>query len=144
MYKDTLGSQARVSHAACIIYRPCQWPSRPVAHLCPHCPGSHVPLHANCVKVSVNARRALFLPRDARYGCLNSRGEPLGAFSDLISSKTPLLKPLNSNIDFFMAVSDWDCPVSDRLRLFRNRWDNYKESGQSPGQASTEPVDTAG
>lgn len=91
-------------------------------------------------QASGHARIALFLPRDARYGCLNSRGEALGAFADLISSKTPLLKLVCSKSIAIMAASCWGDSNSGRSRLFRNRWDNYKESGQSPGQASTEPV----
>lgn len=44
----------------------------------------------------VRTRLALFLPHDARYGCLNSRGEALGARFDLISSETPVLELLQS------------------------------------------------
>lgn len=66
--------------------------------------------------------RALFLPHDARYGCLNSRGDALGVRSDLISSVTPLWMLLRSNIHLLHTMVR-ESIHSDRLRFSRNRRD---------------------
>lgn len=104
---------ARTGHAASIIYRHTQWPrgrSRTSTRHQPDCPEGTCTPPRELLQASGHARIALFLPRDARYGCLNSRGEPLGAFADFISSKTPLLKLLCSNNVAVTAASCWDCP----------------------------------